>query len=211
MEAKKRDGMSHSDAGKIGQVKSVVVHRERYEARMKAYLLSPNHCGQCGCLLNYESRSRKFCSKSCSAKFNNSDKKIIKKCPACQTDFAGETEYCSRDCWKNNARQQKQKRREEYIGRWMLGLENGFYDTASFKVSDYIRVHLFEANKFSCCLCKWSRVNPFTKKIPLQIHHKDGNAKNCSKDNLELLCPSCHSLTENFGSRNENSKRTHGR
>ncbi len=30
---------------------------------------------------------------------------------------------------------------------------------------------------------------------------------NNSEDNLQLLCPNCHALTENFGSRNKNSKR----
>jgi len=31
------------------------------------------------------------------------------------------------------------------------------------------------------------------------MHHKDGNRSNNKEDNLELLCPNCHSLTDNFG------------
>lgn len=34
--------------------------------------------------------------------------------------------------------------------------------------------------------------------IPLENHHKDGDPLNNSQDNLELLCPNCHSLTPNF-------------
>lgn len=48
-------------------------------------------------------------------------------------------------------------------------------------------------------------VNPTTGLVPLQIHHIDGNALNNKASNLQLLCPNCHSLTENFGSRNRNA------
>ena len=30
---------------------------------------------------------------------------------------------------------------------------------------------------------------------------------NNSEENLQLLCPNCHSLTENFGARNQNCTR----
>ena len=33
------------------------------------------------------------------------------------------------------------------------------------------------------------------------------NRMNNSEENLQLLCPNCHSLTENFGSRNINCTR----
>ena len=38
--------------------------------------------------------------------------------------------------------------------------------------------------------------------IPLQVHHKDGIRDNNSLDNLEILCPNCHALTENFMGKN---------
>ena len=34
--------------------------------------------------------------------------------------------------------------------------------------------------------------------IPLELHHVDGNHKNNKLENLQLLCPNCHSLTENY-------------
>lgn len=51
----------------------------------------------------------------------------------------------------------------------------------------------------------WGEVNPYTNLVPLQIHHVDGNSTNNKEENLEVLCPNCHSLTENFGSRNTNT------
>lgn len=66
---------------------------------------------------------------------------------------------------------------------------------------------MFEKFNNKCQLCGWGIENPFTHKIPLQVHHIDGNCLNNKEDNLQLLCPNCHSLTATFGSLNKNSKR----
>ena len=50
-------------------------------------------------------------------------------------------------------------------------------------------------------------MNQFTKKIPLEIHHKDGNYLNNNEDNLELLCPNCHSLTNTYKAANKGNGR----
>lgn len=34
--------------------------------------------------------------------------------------------------------------------------------------------------------------------LVIQLHHIDGNRNNNSLDNLEMLCPNCHSQTENY-------------
>ena len=38
----------------------------------------------------------------------------------------------------------------------------------------------------------------------LELEHKDGNNKNNSRENLEALCPNCHSQTEFWRGRNKN-------
>jgi predicted HNH restriction endonuclease len=38
-------------------------------------------------------------------------------------------------------------------------------------------------------------MNPYSKKIPLEVEHIDGNYMNSKEENLTLLCPNCHSLT----------------
>jgi hypothetical protein len=40
--------------------------------------------------------------------------------------------------------------------------------------------------------------------IPLEVHHKDGDSLNNEMDNLELLCPNCHALTDNYRGKNIN-------
>jgi len=51
-----------------------------------------------------------------------------------------------------------------------------------------------------CECCKntlWNNVP-----IPLEVHHKDGNKENNNIENLQLLCPNCHALTDNYKGKN---------
>ena len=52
-----------------------------------------------------------------------------------------------------------------------------------------IRDGLKEAKCECCGLTIW-----LNQKIPLELHHKDGNHFNNNLDNLEILCPNCHAL-----------------
>lgn len=40
-----------------------------------------------------------------------------------------------------------------------------------------------------CGISEWQG-----KKIPLELHHKDGDHYNNNLDNLQILCPNCHSI-----------------
>ena len=74
-------------------------------------------------------------------------------------------------------------------------------------VSRHVRKYLFEKYNNACEKCGWNIPHPKNNKVPLEIHHKDGNYKNSRLDNIELLCPNCHSLTPNHGSRNNGNGR----
>lgn len=103
--------------------------------------------------------------------------------------------YCSMKCAGAH-------RRQKYIEAWKLGNITG---TASYTCSEFVRNYLLQKHNYRCEKCGWGEINQFTKKVPLQIHHIDGNSENNTEDNLQVLCPNCHSLTENFGSRNNNA------
>lgn len=49
----------------------------------------------------------------------------------------------------------------------------------------------------NCGMTEW-----LGNSIPLTLHHDDGDRDNNSLDNLKLLCPNCHALTDNFAGKN---------
>jgi hypothetical protein len=55
-------------------------------------------------------------------------------------------------------------------------------------IEDGIKEHICEI----CKLDTW-----LGQKITLELHHIDGNRYNNSLDNLQMLCPNCHSMTPN--------------
>lgn len=54
--------------------------------------------------------------------------------------------------------------------------------------------HGIKKYKCECCgLTKWNG-----KQIKLQLHHINGNPTDNRLENLQFLCPNCHSLTDNY-------------
>lgn len=56
-----------------------------------------------------------------------------------------------------------------------------------------IKENILENKCDVCGLTNW-----LDKPIVLQLHHIDGNPNNNSLENLQLLCPNCHSQTDNY-------------
>ena len=76
-------------------------------------------------------------------------------------------------------------------------------------LSAHIRRYLLEKTNYTCEIpgCGCNFINPYTNLSILQIHHIDGDATNNREENLQVLCPNHHAMTEHFGSRNKNSTR----
>lgn len=53
----------------------------------------------------------------------------------------------------------------------------------------------FKVKKEECEKCKNSEW--LNHKIPLELHHVDGNKHNNNIENLKILCPNCHALEPN--------------
>ena len=67
----------------------------------------------------------------------------------------------------------------------------------SYKLKNRILKEKIKKHKCEICgLQKWNN-----QKIPLELHHINGNNKDNSLNNLQLLCPNCHALTDNYRNR----------
>lgn len=98
----------------------------------------------------------------------------------------------------------------EYAGQqgWAKGIKSQHYKTAEEYIKqDCVKSHLLKQklikdgikeNKCEICGCyEWQG-----KILPLELHHKDGNHFNNNFDNLQILCPNCHSIQEGNSGRN---------
>ena len=92
--------------------------------------------------------------------------------------------YCSNQC-------QQDYNKTIYIAEWKRGLVSG---GKSYNLSQYVRNYLIEEAKNKCSKCGWSGVNIHTGRTPLEIVHIDDDPFNHSPENLQVLCPNCHSL-----------------
>jgi hypothetical protein len=92
-----------------------------------------------------------------------------------------------------------------YIEKWKHGEVTGM--RGKYQISLYIVRYLFEKYQNKCSKCGWNEVNQYTGKIPLETEHIDGNFRNNKEENLDLLCPNCHSLTPTYKGANKGKGR----
>lgn len=65
---------------------------------------------------------------------------------------------------------------------------------------------LKEGRSYECEECHIKDWN--NKEIRLHVHHIDGNPRNNDRSNLQILCPNCHSQTENWCAKNVKNTKT---
>ena len=178
-------------------------------------------CEECGC--EFESKEpRRFCSRSCSATHNNRgrvrsvesrkktsesvrkhfnnevnethvyDVQICEECGCEIHDHFIKRRFCSNKCAGEHKHNIK-------VNEWLNHPEK-FNSPAVYL---FIKMYLMELHNNKCELCGWGEVNKFSGMIPLEVHHINGDSTDNRLENLQLLCPNCHSLTENYGSRNK--------
>jgi 5-methylcytosine-specific restriction endonuclease McrA len=162
-------------------------------------------------IIDLKTHSRKFCSSSCSATFNNKlkvkkdililgGKKRIRppkygtiQCANClETKKSTGLIYCSQKC----ANDYRAKKRFEEV-------ESGNTTLYHKRYKKYL-IHKY-GNK--CMECGWDKVHPVTGNISIELEHIDGNSTNHELSNLKLLCPNCHSLTPTYKSLNTGNGR----
>ena len=69
-----RNGMNCRDAGLLGVEATRKRMEELKKKNIESYNKNPRKCLTCGALIDYEHRCNKFCSRSCSATYNNKER-----------------------------------------------------------------------------------------------------------------------------------------
>ena len=172
-------------------------HREQKLLRIEEYMKNPKTCKYCNSPFSYGDTRKMFCNHSCASKFNNGllypdSSQNLKNKLCLQCGELTKSKYCSLICGIKY-------RKQDTINRWL----SGEILTIKEVVPSTIRQYLFEKSENKCSRCGWNEINPITNKVPLTIDHIDGNASNHSPDNLQVLCPNCHSLTPTYGNLNK--------
>lgn len=166
-------------------------------------------CLECGAEFERKKRyvrpgvEKVFCSHPCAGKYNRRTNPAAGRqrkspridCPVCGKPITGNArKFCSRDC--------SAKSRRDAI--WARFDETG---KAESKDNRPAREYLIAKRGHRCEQC--GLTTWLDRPIPLQLHHVDGNWQNGDFTNLNLLCPNCHALTENFGSKNRGNGRSY--
>ena len=156
----------------------------------------------------------KFCSRSCSATYNNSLRvKIARgykvKCKNCKTVIyripgshcvvvkRGEVvsnHFCNNSCQAEYSIKLSQKRVRA---------------TKEANTSADARRYLLQKHGHKCAICGRTTWNK--EPIPLELDHKNGDSTNGKISNLRLICPNCHAQTPTYKGRNKGNGRHYRR
>lgn len=118
--------------------------------------------------------------------------------PARTREKIGGKKYCDNKCQHEF---QSRKRRSDFRNGAYVGTLIGF------PANGWTRALLIEEFGYNCASCGiGGEYNG--KPLLLEVNHIDGDALNNSLQNLEFLCPNCHSQTPTYRARNKKSART---
>lgn len=83
-----------------------------------------------------------------------------------------------------------------------------FYVKGKFKTSNSVRQRLLKdgLKEYKCERCKRSEWEG--AKIPLELHHINGDHWDNRLENLQILCPNCHALTDNYSGKKNKTEST---
>lgn len=142
--------------------------------------------------------TRKFCSRSCAATFNNKGvrrhKGTLPTCKGCGKDLKlSERLYCSNKCQQNFELSKKVER---------ASLEQSL----DFLPTQHTRKRVFcELVTYECSICgisEWLDTN-----LVLIMDHINGDASDNKLSNLRLVCPNCDSQLPTYKNKNRGNGR----
>jgi hypothetical protein len=157
----------------------------------------------------------------------------MEKCKKCGSEFEpqkGLISFCSLSCRNSRERTEEiknkiseslkksEKHKQSQINKvkfidykkiaeksketWNKRILNADFETLSYERLRK-RIKLEQNNKCNLCgLDSWNG-----KSLTLELEHKDGDHHNNERNNLECLCPNCHSQTDTWRGKNKRNKR----
>lgn len=149
----------------------------------------------------------------------------MKICPKCNVQHTKDGIFCSRGCANSRIFSDDAKRKKSValkgkprpdvprvirdVDKWKVNIKQAWltkYNETPFSELGMVnqRRRVFEEQLYCCNKCGVSEWQ--SSKIPLELEHKDGNTTNNSRENLEGLCPNCHSITDTWRGRNKPAK-----
>jgi hypothetical protein len=146
----------------------------------------------------------------------------MKQCPKCGTEHDLPGKFCSRSCANSRVFSDEAKHKKSIALKGKPAFRSHYdkeaqaaksrqkwlekYNSTPFDElgPENKRRRVFEEQNHCCNKCGISEW--FSKPITLELEHKDGNNTNNSRENLEGLCPNCHSITDTWRGRNKPSR-----
>ena len=143
----------------------------------------------------------------------------MKQCPKCNTEHNKLGTFCSRACANSRVCSDENKHKKSIALKDRPSTQTAADRTVAAeklrntRLQKYLstpfdelgcenrRRRVFEEQEHKCIKCgisEWSG-----HKISLELEHKDGNTENNKRENLEGLCPNCHSITDTWRGRNK--------
>jgi len=193
-----RNGLSCSEAGRIGALKTAEIQHRAKLKRIEEYNKDPQRCKFCKEPIPYEKKCLKvkFCSSSCAASYNNkiTKKKNRSKCLNCDNLVKSTRAlYCSSICQQEYA----WKKRKEFFET------NGFFEGSNndSSIRKMLKKYILEKNGHKCSIC--SNTEWMGKPIPLILDHINGNPEDHKEENLRLVCGNCDMQLPTYKSKNK--------
>jgi len=194
-----RNGLSCSDAGRLGALETAKTAEVRKLKRRADYENNPKLCRFCKLPISYDKKVNDFCNHNCSAKFYNAEKgyskdEVLENCLYCNNPITdkGQHKYCSQKCMG--------------LFHWSKIKENLLLSGNDSSCANRVgKKYLIEINTGKCQICGLSEWNG--KQMPLVLDHIDGNAYNNLLTNLRVICHNCDAQTPTFTGRNKGKGR----
>ena len=116
--------LSNSEAGYLGYLASKETQEALHKERIEKYNLNPTLCASCGKAMDYDKRHNRFCSRSCAATYNNSNKpSTIKTCVRCGAEYesrSGNRRYCDKCSHQSVYIELDSTKHKKHKGDWVI-------------------------------------------------------------------------------------------